>query len=224
MWMVFLMPRLDLQQSLPGWCARQEPAPALAEAEERLKGALAALATLKAQETPPRSDLRSPICRTPKDPQTPSTTRWQRSRRLRGEMSAIDTSPSDTFSTLQAVTPTTGSTRGSRLWAESVTPMKMARVQPEDRADAASLRATSVVASNQPDFCRLLELEELPVLKRQRKRIASRNNTADQLVEDQRWLWQRKRKSRNLIGAPYVYVDTGSSLDGWWRFFSLDLC
>eukprot|EP00435_Cladocopium_sp_Y103_P007519 s1333_g2.t1 len=126
----------DLQQTLPIWCARQEPAPALAEAEERLKGALAALATLKATPRSFRdSPWRSPAAEDDRL-ETP-TRRWQRSRKLRVGHGR------ETPDTLRAVTPSTPSTK-KLSWTDS-TPMKLTRLQTEELA--AAFRALDDLAS-----------------------------------------------------------------------------
>ncbi|CAL1143553.1 unnamed protein product [Cladocopium goreaui] len=131
----------DLQHALPVWCARQEPAPALAEAEERLKGALAALATLKATpRSGPRSfresPWRSPEAALQDDHVETPTRRWQRSKLRVGHGRG-------TPDTLRAVTPSTPSAK-KLSWTDS-TPMKLTRLQSEELA--AAFRALDDLAS-----------------------------------------------------------------------------
>eukprot|EP00435_Cladocopium_sp_Y103_P073643 s219_g44.t1 len=88
--------------------------------------------------------------------------------------------------------------------------------------DAAHLRAacsrTTVHA-----FDQLLRLEQAPQLARQHARFKRTCNeanfkSADELLQNQRWLW-KKRRAHNWLGAPYGYIETGSVLDGWADFF-----
>ncbi|CAK9070309.1 unnamed protein product, partial [Durusdinium trenchii] len=115
----------NLQETVPLWCTREEPAPALSEAEERLRGALEALATLKGSSSP----------RAPKSESQPETPvrRWERRRKVR---LVSETSPGP-------LTPMSLS-RGERLGADT-TPVKMLRPQCQDLA--ATLRVLEDLAS-----------------------------------------------------------------------------